>query len=172
MDVDELGIEVSTEDKLREYLLDCYKYSEKSDHPSTHNAAVLVRDEEIVLRGVNVLPDGVLKKPERFEGDNKHLYPNHAERDLIYKAAKRGISTDGLIMVMPWIPCIACANAMISSGIKKLIVHKQMIDRTRGGWQEELRNAVEILKEAGVNIVAYDGVVGAKAYMHGQEWDA
>ena len=47
-----------------------------------------------------------------------------------------------------------------------------MIERTREGWQEELRNAVEIMKEAGVKIIAYDGVVGEKSYLHSQEWDA
>jgi deoxycytidylate deaminase len=75
-------------------------------------------------------------------------------------------------MVMPWVPCINCANAIISSGIKKLIVHKQMIERTRKEWQEELKNAVQILKESNIEIIAYDGKVGTKAYMHSQEWDA
>ena len=75
-------------------------------------------------------------------------------------------------MVMPWLPCIPCTNAIISSGIKKLIVHKQMIERTREGWQEELKNAVQIMKEAGVHIEAYDGLVGVKAYMHSQKWYA
>jgi len=75
-------------------------------------------------------------------------------------------------MVMPWIPCIPCANAIISSGIKKLIFHKQMAERTREGWQEELKNAIQIMKEAKIELIAYDGLVGAKAYMHSQEWDA
>ncbi len=75
-------------------------------------------------------------------------------------------------MVMPWLPCIPCANAVISSGIKKLIVHKQMIEKTREGWQKELKDAVQILGEAGVKIIAYDGVVGVKAYMHSNKWDA
>ena len=92
--------------------------------------------------------------------------------NVIYKAAKKGIKTDGLTMVMPWIPCIACANAVISAGIKELIVHKEMIDRTREKWIEELTNATELLQEADVNIIAYEGVVGTKAYMHGHEWRA
>jgi deoxycytidylate deaminase len=75
-------------------------------------------------------------------------------------------------MIMPWIPCIPCANAVISSGIETLIIHKQMLERTREKWQEELKDAVQILKEAEVEIIAYDGPVGAKAYMHSQEWDA
>lgn len=47
-----------------------------------------------------------------------------------------------------------------------------MIERTRIGWQEELKNAVDIMNEAGVKIIAYDGLVGKKAYMHREEWDA
>jgi deoxycytidylate deaminase len=46
-------------------------------------------------------------------------------------------------MVMPWLPCIPCANAIITSGIKKLIVHKQMIIRTKEEWKEELINAMK-----------------------------
>jgi len=118
------------------------------------------------------LPPGVKELKERFEGDNKHMYPNHAERDLIYKAARKGIKTEGLTMIMPWLPCIPCANAVISAGIKQFVIHKQMVERTRKGWQKELKDAVQIMKEAGINIIAYDGVVGAKAYMHSQEWDA
>ena len=107
-----------------------------------------------------------------MKGPDKHIYPNHAERDLVYLAAKKGIKTNGLTMVMPWLPCIPCANAVISSGIKKLIIHKQMVERTREGWQEELKNAVKIMKEAGVKMIAYDGEVGAKAYMHSEFWNA
>jgi len=172
MDVIELGIEISKDESYRDLLKECYDYSKNSKHPSTHNAAFIIKEDKVILKGVNNFPPGVKELKERKEGDNKHIYPNHAERDVIYQAAKKGISTEGLIMVMPWLPCIPCANAVISSGIEKLIVHKQMIERTREGWVEELKNAVQIMKEAGVKIVAYDGLVGAKAYMHSQNWDA
>jgi len=172
MDIKSLDIKFSKEPKYASWLKECYIYSKKSNHPSTHNAALLIDNDKIILKGINTLPQGVKELKERFEGDNKHLYPNHAERDVIYKAAKKGIATDGLTMVMPWIPCIPCANAIISSGIKKLIFHKQMAERTREGWQEELKNAIQIMKEAKIELIAYDGLVGAKAYMHSQEWDA
>lgn len=172
MEIEKLEITISEEEKYKEMLIDCYDYASKSNHPSTHTAALLVDNEKVVLRGKNVLPPGVKELNERFEGDNKHIYPNHAERDVIYKAARKGIATEGLTMVMPWLPCIPCANAIISSGIKKLVVHKQMVERTKDGWKEELKNALQIMKEAGVKIIAYDGLVGAKAYMHHQEWMA
>ena len=172
MDIDKLKIKISKSPIYKEWLKQGYEYSEKSTHPSTHNFSFLIKEDKIILKGLNVLPEGVKNIKERFEGDNKHIYPNHAERDVIYKAAKQGIKTDRLTMVMPWLPCIPCANTIISSGIKKLIVHKQMIERTREGWQEELKNAVQIMNEANIKIIAYDGLVGAKAYMHSEEWDA
>ncbi len=172
MNIEKLGIRTSTSEKYRDLLKDCYNYARRSNHPSTHNAALLSDGKKIVLRGVNILPPGVKEKRERFEGENKHIYLNHAERDVIYKAARKGLSTKGLSMIMPWVPCISCANAIISSGIKRLIVHKQMIERTKERWHEELKNAVQIIKEAGIEILAYDGVVGTNAYMHSQEWNA
>jgi len=172
MDIKQLKLEISNDPRYAKLLQECYEYAWNSHHPSTHNAAFLVDNDRIVLKGLNILPPGVKKLKERLEGDNKHIYPNHAERDVIYKAACDGIPTKGLTMIMPWLPCIPCANAIITAGIKKLIVHKQMVERTREGWQEELKNAVQIMKEASVEIIAYDGVVGVKAYMHSQEWEA
>lgn len=172
MDIKELEIEESDSEDYKVLLKDCYDYAnEKGKHPTTHNAALLVRNGEVILRGANILPPGVEETKERYEGDNRHIYPNHAERDLVFKAARQGIATDGLIMVMPWLPCINCANAVISSGIKKLIVHKAMIEKTREAWQAELRDAVSIMREAGVGIVAYNGVVGTKVYMNREEHD-
>lgn len=172
MDIHDLGIKSSSEPQLKEWLAACYAYARRSKHPSTHNAALIIRDNKILLEGVNNLPPGVKEIESRFQGDNKHMYLNHAERDVIYKACRAGIATEGLTMVMPWLPCIACTNAVITSGIATLIVHKQMLERTKERWREELENGVQLLKEAGVSVVAYDGIVEAKAYMHGQEWNA
>ena len=173
MDVSGLNnIKISTEEVHKKLLKNCYDYASKSNHPSTHTAALLVDNEKVILSGQNILSPGVKELEERFKGDNRHIYPNHAERDVIYKAARKGIKTKGLTMIMPWLPCIPCANAIISSGIKQLVVHKQMIERTSDKWKTELKNAIQIMEEAGIPIIAYDGVVGAKAYMHNQEWDA
>lgn len=166
------NIEITTDEQYRDFIKDCYDYASTSNHPKTHMAALLVDNGKVILRGINVLPKGVKNLKERFEGNNKHIYLNHAERDLIYKAAKNGIKTQGLTMITLWPPCILCANAIISSGIKKVVIHKQMAERAKKKWEEELQNAARIMEEAGVKIFAYDGVVGAKGYLHGQEWDA
>ncbi|MBU0586909.1 hypothetical protein KJ780_05335 [Candidatus Micrarchaeota archaeon] len=172
MHIKKLKIKSSKNPVYKKLLKECYKYAEKSVHPSTHNAALLVDRNKIILRGINNLPLKVKQLKSRFQGDNKHVYPNHAERDLIYNAARKGIRTDKRTMVMPWLPCINCANAIISSGIKKLIVHKQMVERTKECWKKELKSALKLLKEAKIGIIAYDGLVGTTALMHKKRWNA
>jgi len=172
MDINKLDIQLTQEPKYAEWLKEAYEYSKNSKHTGTHNAALLIDNDKIVLKGTNNLPPGVEEKKERFESPNKHTYLNHAERDVIYKAARQGIKTEGLTMVMPWTPCIPCANAVISAGIKLLILHKQMIERTEEHWFEELKNAIQIMKEAKVDVIAYDGILGVKGFMHDKEWDA
>ncbi len=130
MDIEYFGIKITKNEKYKDWLMECYNHAKKSNHPSTHVAAILIKKNKIILKGLNSFPPGVIQKKERFKGENRHVYLNHAERDVIYRAAKKGISTKNLWMIMPWLPCIDCATAIISSGIKKLIVHKQMIEKT------------------------------------------
>jgi hypothetical protein len=57
------NVKITRNKRYRELLRECYKYSRKSDHPSTHNAALLVdKSGKIVLKGLNILPPGVKKE--------------------------------------------------------------------------------------------------------------
>ena len=47
-----------------------------------------------------------------------------------------------------------------------------MVEKTKEGWRKELEDALNILDEAGVKIIAYDGEVGVEAYMHRKKWIA
>lgn len=171
--MEDIDIETTNDEVFAELLRECYEYSmEESQHPSTRTSAMILDRNEILVKGVNNLPEGVESKEYRWDEENYDIYPNHAERDAIYKAAKKGIETEGKTMVMPWLPCIPCANAIISAGIKKLICHEEMIERTSERWQEELGESVKLMREAGIEILAYKGKVGAEAFMHGEKWEA
>lgn len=172
MDVDALDIPVTSNAADAELLRTCYEHAERSNHPSTHTAALIVDGDEVLVKGANTLPPGVEQKPERFEGENKHIYPNHAERDAIYRAARDGVWTADRTMVMPWLPCIPCAGAVITAGIATYVTHRPMIERTKEKWEDELQAAVELMREAGVDIRAHGDRVGADAYMHGEKWKA
>jgi dCMP deaminase len=155
----------------KELLKVAYEESTNSPDPSTQNAALLIDDGSIILAAINEFPVGVLYTEERWERPLKYQFVEHAERNLIYKAAKQGIATDGLTMVSPWAPCTNCARAIIQAGIKCLVRHKDAEKRSPEFWAEEIRVANQQLKEAGVEVLDYHGKIGGPEVRHsGQIW--
>ena len=74
-------------------------------------------------------------------------------------------------MVCPWAACSDCARAIIQSGVKKLVTHKQAGDRSPPFWKEEIKVAFEMLNEAKVEIVLFDGKVDGPEVRHsGEVW--
>jgi deoxycytidylate deaminase len=64
MKTHELGIKESKNPQYKELLRECYDYSKRSNHPSTHNAAFLVKNNKVILKGANIFPTGVLEERE------------------------------------------------------------------------------------------------------------
>lgn len=150
-----------------------YKEAQKSINPSTQNGAILVDDNGIViLSEVNNFPNGIKENEERQNNKSlRYKYSVHAERNVLYLASKLGIKTEGLTMVCPWATCSDCAQAIIQTGIKKLVTHKQALDRS-GHWQENIEFAFAMLREAGVEIIIYDGKMGiGKILRSGEAWE-
>lgn len=139
-----------------------YGLALKSKDPSTQNAAVLVNDAGglVLVEGLNSFPEGVLETKERWERPLKYEFVEHAERNVIFQAAREGVKTAGLTMVCPWAACTNCARAIVQSGIKRLVVHRQAIDRSPKFWSETIVIASTILKEGRVEVIVYDGKIG------------
>jgi dCMP deaminase len=147
-----------------------YEEAVNSPDPSTQNAALLV-DKSIVLKAVNEFPVGVEYTEERWERPLKYKIIEHAERNVIFKAARQGIATEGLTMVAPWAACSNCARAIIQAGIKRLVRHKEAGDRSPEFWAQEIEIADQMLKEAGVEVLDYHGEIGAPEVRHsGKMW--
>ncbi len=166
-------VTLTKDEKWRDLLREVYNFASKhSNDISTHTAASLVNSKrERVLIASNGFP----AHHEQIEGwDQKPLkdaISNHAERSVIYEAAKKGLKVEGLTMVMPWVPCFPCANAIIYPGITTLVCHKQMVDRTPQDWVPELEKAVRLLHLNGINILAYDGKIGnCEGFMRREKW--
>jgi dCMP deaminase len=150
-----------------------YEKAQKSTNISTQNAAILIdNNQNIIFSETNSFPNGVDETTERQSDKATRIrYSVHAERNVIYSAAKLGIKTEGLTMVCPWATCSDCAQAIIQAGIKKLIVHKQALDRN-GHWQEDVDFAFAMLREAGVEIIIHDGKIGVgKILRSGEYWE-
>lgn len=151
-----------------------YMEALESRDPSTQNGALLVDDFGNVLVGeYNRFPKNVAETPERWDRAVKLRWIEHAERNVCFAAARKGINAKNLIMVCPWAACMDCARAIIQCGIKALVTHKQAYDRTPECWKADVDEALGMLKEAGVRIIVFDGEIGGVEDVRhsGQVWN-
>ena len=145
----------------RVYLKQAYLHAAKySNDPSTQNGAVLVHPKGgVILGAANSLPNRVEDKPERWERPQKYNYIEHAERNVIYKAAQKGIATHGLFMFVPFFSCPDCARAIIQAGISKVVGHRQFFNLANDRWREPCKIGIDMMQEAGIMCVLWDGDV-------------
>ena len=149
-----------------------YTHAKLSHDPSTQNAALLVDLQMVKLVDVNRFPRGVKETPERWQRPLKYKIIEHAERNVLYQAARSGLQTIGLTMVCPWAACGDCARAIIQCGVKMLVTHKQAHDRSPDFWRQEIEIAFVMLQEAGVEVFMYEGRVGVDNVLHsGKLWN-
>jgi dCMP deaminase len=117
------------------------------------------KDEKTKLGAVIVGPDGDIKStvwngfprgiddniPERQQRPEKYYWFVHAEHNAILNAGRNGIPLKGSTLYCSAFPCANCAQAIIQSGIVKVVY-----DEILGGWSESNEKSLQMLKEANV----------------------
>ena len=175
----EWGIPVIKGVVHEQYLRMAYQYAmSNSMDPRTKTAAVITNSslDKVLGRGTNVvrpgLKLGVDYQLEHLRDSNwKKENMIHSEDNTIANAISAGNSLFGSVMYMFWVPCTPCANLVVDSGIKKYIAHRQMMDRTPERWVESCLKGVELMKNAGVSVLMYDGKLGGVAgRMNDEDW--
>ncbi len=164
------------------YITLCYLVGMRSKDEHTHVGAVITdSDNVLVATGYNSLPRGIEadargKRLSREEGE-KYYWIEHAERNAIYNAARRGTVLKGCKLYVPWAPCADCARAIVQTGISEVIIHQNGQDfydmNTNGQWVEAHKRTTNMFLEAGVKLrfVTCDIVV-PEIYMNGIIHDA
>lgn len=126
----------------------------------TQNGAILVNlDTGLWARGYNHHIAGYGNLEKDHERPRKYSLTEHAERDVIFKATRAGFATEGCMMVANWVACPDCARAIILAGITKVFCHKQCMDLTPPRWDEMVNLGLEMLRNAEVEVVQWDGKV-------------
>jgi deoxycytidylate deaminase len=144
------------------YLREAYNFaSQTSQDPNTRTGVVVIKNpkifslDNILFKGANRLPTGVKYEDSLVVKPKKYDMIAHAERDCIHKAHYNNISLKGGIMFSPWLPCAPCAEAIINSGIVKVVMHKEINDITNAGtgkdWGDSQKNALELFEKAGIS---------------------
>jgi len=120
-------------------------------------AAVIVKDKQIISTGYNGSAKG-LKHCEEVgclreklgipSGERHELCRGiHAEQNAIIQASLHGVSVEGADIYVTCSPCILCSKMLINAGIKRIVY--------RGEYPDQM--AIDMLNEAGIELVKYEG---------------
>ncbi len=166
----------------KELLKKAYEAATKSPDPSTQNGALVVDTRSIlgsrliIGSDCNRLPKKIPDTPQIWNDRAlKYKYVHHAERTVLDTTRRlhSECQLDGHTLVCPWAACTDCAKEIIAAGITTLVTHKQAHDRTPPGsaWFDEIIVARKMFRDAGVQLIEYDGIVGGPPVRHsGQIW--
>lgn len=140
---------------------ECYKTARNSPDTSTQIGAAIVNPngKEVLQFSYNGFVRGWNPTEEDFERPRKYLVTEHAERRVIYQAARAGIPLLGCTLYSTWAACADCARAVVESGIIKLVRHHPPHDEAVNRWLESVSLGDEIMKAGNVTIIDIHGPI-------------
>ena len=133
----------------------CASKGRESPDPKTKVGCIIVGpDGSVRCEACNTYPKGLLTSAKaRTEAPSKYEWIEHAERNVIYMAARQGISTQGCTMFVELSPCVDCARAIIQAGIVEVVVNQDRAAEYRSErYSLEHSTALEMLTEACVTV--------------------
>jgi deoxycytidylate deaminase len=145
--------------EARRYFRRAYHVASVSVDPSTQNGAVMVSRSGDVIAECNQPSLGITVHHEDFDRD-KPFWMEHAERAVILRAARAGISTEGAVLFAPWAACADCARAIVMAGITKVHRHVEALELTPLRWAPSTNAGEQILKASGIQVLNHRGQVG------------
>jgi dCMP deaminase len=98
--------------------------SERATCPRMHCGCVLVKDKFVLATGYNGSLPGTPHCDEVgcLVVDNHCVRTNHAEINAICQAVRHGVNLVGATAYVTNMPCTACAKALITTGIVRVVV--------------------------------------------------
>ena len=104
--------------------------SERSTCPRMHCGCVLVKDKNVIATGYNgsIPGDDHCDDAGCLIVDNHCVRTVHAEMNALIQAAKRGHPIDGATAYVTNMACTTCAKALISAGVKRVVIFSDFHD--------------------------------------------
>ena len=144
------------------FLKECEDAKQLSDDPDTQVACVFVGSGDVILsRGSNTLVRGCPRTEARVTRPGKYKWLEHAERNAIYSAARRGVSLEGAVVYVTLWPCLDCARAIVQCGAAKVVTPSRP-DLQDERWGAQFRLTHELFNAVGLPFVFADEAVAEK----------
>ncbi len=93
----------------------------------------------------------------------------HAETLALLQCARLGVRTQDQTMYAPWAACLSCAQAIQQAGIRRVVVHKTVMEKTYGKWLTSVEEGLSLLYNRGVQVDMVDCEFGWKIWFNGEE---
>ena len=119
--------------------------------PRKVGAVLVLADGTTTLAACNDFPAGVRDLEARHADPERLLWIEHAERNAIFAAARRGLGTAGATLIATFHPCADCARAIVQAGIATL--HTLAPDFADPLWGAAFHCSRVILEEGGVRVI-------------------
>jgi dCMP deaminase len=129
-----------------------------SKDPSTQVGAVAVNDDHVIISsGWNGFPRGIADDQRLNNRDTKYPLIVHAEMNLIYNAARIGLSLkNSKIYVYGMLICNSCALGIIQSGIKHVfIIIPEESEKNIFRWSNSWNLSKQIFDETNIRYSLY-----------------
>ncbi|MBV8759857.1 MAG: dCMP deaminase family protein [Deltaproteobacteria bacterium] len=126
----------------------------KSKDPRCRVGAIIVCDDVLVSSGFNGLARNVYDDPHVLHDVAEKLkLICHAEVNAILNAARQGVSLKGATIYVTKFPCLACCNAIVQAGIKRVYTHDDKY------WNDDPADAEHhrkrsVLHQAKIDVIA------------------
>lgn len=122
---------MTRQDEYDKYFIErCSAIAELSYCKRLNVGAVAVRDNRTIIDGYNGTVPGTTNCCEDENGKTKDT-TIHAEQNLVFYAARKGISLEGATVYITHNPCEQCAKAMAAAGIAE-VIYKDDYKSTEG----------------------------------------
>lgn len=121
------------------------------DRSTKVGAIALGPSGEIRAMGYNGFPRGCDDSVEaRHVRPEKYFWTEHAERNLVFNAARVGVPLEGCTLIVSGLyPCMDCARAIVQSGIREVIAPSVDTDPR---WADHAKRSRELFTECGVTV--------------------
>ena len=104
--------------------------SERATCPRMHCGCVLSKDKNVIATGYNgsIPGDDHCDEVGCLMVDNHCVRTVHAEMNALIQAARRGHGVEGASAYVTNMPCTTCAKALITAGIKRVVIFSDYHD--------------------------------------------
>lgn len=121
-----------------------FLWAQRSTCSRLNVGAVLVRDGRIIATGYN---GNVAGSPHCEHIDDEPCTTAvHAEENVLYFAARNGVSTQGSSLYVTHNPCARCARGLVNAGVCRVVYFHDYRDKS----------GVDLLINSGVAVFQWD----------------